>query len=120
MDTPPRLQRDPSRQAYIKLGLPITATEEEIRSRYLELIKLNPPESDPERFQEIQQAYQTAIDPLPLIDGLLALPKQATPWQEIIEHHRGQRPPLETRILLALGNQDESQRSDSAEDSQHE
>ena len=35
------------------LGLARGATEEQIRSRYLELVKQYPPEREPERFREI-------------------------------------------------------------------
>lgn len=43
---------------YIALGLPRTATDEEIRGRYLELVREHPPSRDPERFQLVAQAYE--------------------------------------------------------------
>ena len=35
---------------YAELGLPTDATDEQIRRRYLELVRQNPPEQNPERF----------------------------------------------------------------------
>lgn len=44
--------------SYFILGLDLNATDKEIRKRYLELIKRNTPEKDPDRFQEITSAYE--------------------------------------------------------------
>jgi len=44
--------------SYFILDLDLSATDEEIRKRYLELIKSNTPEKDPDRFQEITSAYE--------------------------------------------------------------
>ena len=43
---------------YIVLGLPRSATDEEIRRRYLELVRKYPPSRAPERFQLVAQAYE--------------------------------------------------------------
>ncbi len=40
------------------LGLEPTATDEQIRRRYLALVKNYPPEHDPQRFQDITMAYE--------------------------------------------------------------
>ncbi len=44
--------------SHLTLGLDIGASDEEIRKRYLELIKLHTPEKDPDRFQKITRAYE--------------------------------------------------------------
>jgi len=44
--------------SYLTLGLEFGVGNEEIRKRYLELIKRSTPEKDPERFQEITRAYE--------------------------------------------------------------
>ena len=66
------------------LGLEPNAAPEEIRRRYLELIRQHPPERDPDRFAEIHAAYGLASDPikrwstrlctplLPKVDALVA------------------------------------------------
>lgn len=47
---------------YLALGLTPAASDEEIRKRYLALIKQNPPERDAVRFQEISTAYEKLKD----------------------------------------------------------
>jgi len=44
---------------YIVLGVTPEASDEEIRTRYLELVKRHTPEKDPVRFQEITSAYES-------------------------------------------------------------
>jgi hypothetical protein len=87
------------------LGLSVEATQEEIRARYLELIKRFPPEHEPERFQEIQLAFQAAKDPLVLARTLLKRPSDTLPdWAEVIEKEKSNPPPLGVDLLLSLGN----------------
>ncbi|MBI5592866.1 MAG: DnaJ domain-containing protein [Deltaproteobacteria bacterium] len=43
---------------YILLGVTPEASDEEIRTRYLEQVKRHTPEKDPVRFQEITAAYE--------------------------------------------------------------
>jgi DnaJ-class molecular chaperone len=43
---------------YLMLGLEPDAAEDQIRRRYLELIKIHPPEKAPQRFQDINRAYE--------------------------------------------------------------
>ena len=45
------------------LGIASDATDEEIRARYRELVKRNPPERDPDGFQRIRAAYELCRDP---------------------------------------------------------
>lgn len=47
-----------------RLGLEAGATPEQIRARYLELVKQHPPERDPDRFAEINAAYKMAENPV--------------------------------------------------------
>ena len=49
--------------SFFTLGLTPDATDKTIRKRYLELIKRHTPENDPERFQEITQAYESIKTP---------------------------------------------------------
>jgi len=42
---------------YEILGIPETASPEEIRQAYLRKVRLSPPEKDPEGFKEIRKAY---------------------------------------------------------------
>lgn len=47
---------------YLILGLAPEATEDEIRRRYLQLVREHPPGRDPERFQQVAQAYEALKD----------------------------------------------------------
>ncbi len=47
---------------YLALELPASASEEEIRERYLQLVRRHTPERDPERFQRISKAYEALKD----------------------------------------------------------
>jgi curved DNA-binding protein CbpA len=46
-----------------QLGLPSEADEAQIRRRYLELVRDNPPDRAPERFADIHAAYEEVRDP---------------------------------------------------------
>ena len=46
------------------LGVTQGASEEEIRSRYLDLVRQHPPDRDPERFAAVRQAYEQLRDPV--------------------------------------------------------
>ena len=94
------------------LGLTIDATSEQIRARYLELIKQCPPERDPQRFQEIQRAFQFANDPLAYARALLESPSETPPkWSEVIEREKSNPPALSVDLLLSLGNRSEKHES---------
>jgi len=45
------------------LGVPIEATEEEVRAAYLSKVKEHPPERSPEEFERIRDAYDALRDP---------------------------------------------------------
>ena len=93
-------QHDP----YAILGVDTNASEQEIRQRYLALIKLNPPEIHPAKFREIHQAYESAKNPLILAQRLLSPPKRMPEWDDVIAQQKKQPPNLKTSLLLALGN----------------
>ena len=47
---------------YLALDLDPSASEEEIRQRYLHLVRQTPPSRDPKRFQQITAAYEALKD----------------------------------------------------------
>jgi curved DNA-binding protein CbpA len=47
---------------YLTLGLSPDVSDAEIRKRYLELVRENPPGRNPERFRKITAAYETLKD----------------------------------------------------------
>jgi curved DNA-binding protein CbpA len=87
------------------LGLASGASEQEVRSRYLDLVRQFPPERDPAKFQEIHAAYQAASDPLVTARALIAFDDdEPRPWSEIIAEHKANPPRLGVDVLLSLGN----------------
>lgn len=51
-----------SKDPYDVLGLAGDADDEAIRLRYLELVRLHPPEQQPDRFAEVRAAYDALKD----------------------------------------------------------
>ncbi|QTA82138.1 DnaJ domain-containing protein [Desulfonema limicola] len=43
---------------YLVLNVPFDASDEDIRNRYLQMVKKHTPENDPERFRKITEAYE--------------------------------------------------------------
>jgi curved DNA-binding protein CbpA len=56
---------------YQILGVPPEAPDAEVRRRYLELVRAYPPDRDPERFNEIHEAYSRLRDPAARMEKLL-------------------------------------------------
>jgi preprotein translocase subunit Sec63 len=86
------------------LGLSNTATESEIRDRYLSLIKRYTPSTHPERFRDIHSAYAAACDPLVMADRLINTSTKKQEWHEVIAAQSENTPNLPATLLLALGN----------------
>ena len=108
------------------LGLPRDADEQAVRQRYLDLVKRYPPQSDPDRFREIQAAYQAAKDPLLIAERLLAPPDFDSPpsWGDVIDQEVKNPPALGVKFLLSLGDRDTSEvpstKLDTDSESEHE
>ncbi len=88
------------------LGLPRNATEQQVRQRYLELVREFPPERDPVRFQQIYAAYKSIEDPLMLANRLLIQDDDPPRnWDDILNEQKAKPPRLSVEVLLSLGNQ---------------
>ncbi|QDU61948.1 Chaperone protein DnaJ [Planctomycetes bacterium Pan216] len=106
---------------FMTLGLPRIASEEQIRSRYLELVKQFPPEREPQKFREIRAAYEAVRDPLLIAERLLEPPDddEAPQWEDAIEEQKEVPPKMTPAFLLSLGNRDERYRAPSEAKAQH-
>ncbi len=97
----PLMATDP----FTVLGVSPDADEAEVRAHYLELVKLHPPERDPEKFQEIRRAYEAAKDPLAIAKHLIAVPSDNFPsWADVLDAQAQNPPKLSVSFLLSLGN----------------
>ncbi len=96
------------------LGLPREASEQDVRRRYLELVREFPPERDPARFQQIHAAYKAAGDPLVVARRLLNYDCDgpSRPWNEVIQEQKLHPPRLAVDVLLSLGNRAETAQPD--------
>ena len=86
------------------LNLPATANEQEIRARYLELVRKFPPESAPDQFAEIRAAYDELSDPRQHLRRTLFRPSEdaiSAIIAEVSTASRTRRIP--TVDLLAMG-----------------
>ena len=54
--------QQPNETPYDILGISESATENEIRRAYLRMVRLSPPERDPEAFKRIREAYGHLVD----------------------------------------------------------
>ena len=61
----------PVHDPWTVLNLDPSADEATIRRRYLELVRENPPDHNPVRFNEIREAYDLARDPTRRLEALL-------------------------------------------------
>lgn len=85
---------------YFILGLDLNATDEEIRKRYLQLIKRYTPEKDPDRFQEITGAYEQIKTPRARILGKLFGPLSVSDAEESLLSLGRARAPVRRRAKL--------------------
>jgi curved DNA-binding protein CbpA len=90
---------------YQALGLSPEAPEAEIRRRYLELVRQHPPDRDPQRFNEIHEAYSRLRDPVARMEKLLFSPDKADTFEGLLAETRNRlrnaRIPAETLLALA-------------------
>jgi curved DNA-binding protein CbpA len=86
--------------SYFILGLELNATDEEIRKRYLELIKQYTPEKDPDRFQDITNAYEQIKTPRARIRGKLFGPLSVSDAEEALFSLGRARIPVRRRARL--------------------
>ncbi len=86
--------------SYFILGLDLNTTDEEIRKRYLELIKLHTPEKDPDRFQEITSAYEQIKTHRSRILGKLFGPLSVSDAEESLLSFGRARTPVRRRARL--------------------
>ncbi len=92
--------------AHDVLGLPRGAAAAQVRARYLELVRANPPERAPERFARIHAAYQALEDPArALHDAVFEIDARDDSWDAVAAAARARllsrRMTLQTLLALA-------------------
>ena len=86
------------------LGVAPDADEEQVRQRYLELVRSHPPDREPQRFAEIQAAYERLRDPEARLHALLFEAESDETLDDLLREasERVSRDRLPTDALLAL------------------
>jgi DnaJ-class molecular chaperone len=91
---------------YQTLGLSGHATEDEIRKRYLELVREFRPDQAPERFAEVRAAYDAVRDPSRRIEAELFDPETTDTLDalalKVRERLRERSGTISLDVLLAL------------------
>jgi DnaJ-class molecular chaperone len=90
--------------AYEVLGVAPGSTEEQIRQRYLELVRQYPPERHPDRFAAIRQAYEALRDPIHRWEAELFTPPKADTLAALLSdiQQRLQKARIPVEELLSL------------------
>lgn len=71
---------------YITLGLTPEASDAQIRSNYLELVKRYPPEKNPDRFRQINAAYEAVRDIRKRLEGLYLAPDKLPETEDALHN----------------------------------
>ena len=92
-------------EPYEVLGVSADATEEQIRQRYLALVREFPPEQEPKRFAEIRDAYDQLRDPVVSLERRLFNLTAVDTFDTLLaaERQRQRSRRLPTPVLLSLG-----------------
>ncbi len=71
-------------QAMRTLGVSATADEAQIRTAYMEQVRLHPPDREPEMFERIRDAYEMLKDPRQRARRILAVENPDTPLPDLL------------------------------------
>lgn len=85
---------------YLILDLPLTADDETIRRRYLEMVKQYTPESDPVMFRRITAAYDAIKDERHRIQSSLFESLEHADWENQLIKLASARRPKRRRVGL--------------------
>jgi DnaJ-class molecular chaperone len=93
--------------AYQVLGIGPDAGPEEVRQRYLALVRQFPPERDPERFAEIRAAYDQLRDPIAGLEQRLFSLTATDTFESLLAAQQAavSRRRIPTAALLALADE---------------
>lgn len=91
---------------YEILGLTREASEEDIRQRYLTLVRENPPDRAPERFASIRDAYDQLRDPVMSLERRLFNLTATDTFDSLLaaEQQRLGKQRIPTDVLLSLAD----------------
>ena len=91
---------------YQVLGVDASADSQQIRARYLALVREHPPERNPEKFAEIRAAYDSLRDPVVRLQNRLFDLRTADTFDTLLasERQKLQRRRIPTDVLLSLAD----------------
>jgi DnaJ-class molecular chaperone len=91
-------------QAQKILSVSAQASQDELRARYLELVKLHPPDTDADKFHSIYEAYELLKDPLKQAKAIAYFDREIPNVNQWISDATIEKPRLPKLPLLSLGN----------------
>ena len=86
------------------LGLTQDATQDEIRAAYLKLVRLHPPDQEPDKFRKIHHAYELLCDPLKQATAMISRCTVKPNLLEVITEAEKTPTRIPSLALLSLGN----------------
>ena len=91
-------------EPHLVLGVSPDADEAALRRRYLELVRLNPPEKCPREFAEIREAYEQLRDPVKRLERQLFQVHRSESLDDVVADLRSrmQAARIPTEALLSL------------------
>jgi DnaJ-class molecular chaperone len=91
---------------YEVLGLTPGASEDDIRQRYLALVREYPPERDPEKFAQVRHAYDQLRDPVISLEQRLFNVTATATFDSLLgdQRQRLSRRRIPTQVLLSLAD----------------
>jgi len=102
-----------SGRPFYVLGIDSDSDAATVRARYLELVRMHPPDRDPVMFARIRYAYESASDPIVMAKRMIDLTTaEPRPWLDIIDEHASRPPRLPAEVLLSLGNRKKTAKAD--------
>jgi DnaJ-domain-containing protein 1 len=76
---------------YEILGVPVDASEQEIRRAYLSKVKEFPPDQSPQNFEGVRDAYETLRDPRQRAQAMLLSTAFTAPLVSLIDSRAANR-----------------------------
>jgi DnaJ-class molecular chaperone len=94
------------RDPYEVLGIDPGADSQQVRARYLALVREYPPEQAPERFAEIRAAYDSLQDPVVCVERRLFDLRSANTLESLLadERQKLRQRRVPTDVLLSLAD----------------
>jgi curved DNA-binding protein CbpA len=87
-------------QAAALLGVALDADDQALREAYVQKVRQHPPDRDPERFEQIRDAYEHLRDPRTRARQVLHCPDPGQPLENLLEGRKPARRFVGSKLWL--------------------